>query len=198
MSGAPLFLASRSPRRAELLRQVGVAFEVVDVEVDESVVPGEAPRDYVLRLAQAKAMAAAAGVPATAAVLAADTTVTIDGEIFGKPEDAADARRMLERLSGCWHEVLTAVALAHAGTCRACVVSTRVQFRALDPGMIAAYWDSGEPADKAGGYGIQGLGGGLVRRIEGSYGAVVGLPLCETLELLEEAGVAHALRPAGP
>lgn len=195
MNAATLFLASRSPRRAELLHQVGVTFEVVDVEVDESVRAGELPRDYVLRLARAKALAAAASVPHAAAVLAADTTVTVDGAIFGKPADAADARRMLERLSGSWHEVLTAVALVHAGACDARVVSTRVQFRELDPAVIAAYWASGEPADKAGGYGIQGLGGGLVRRIEGSYGAVVGLPLCETLELLETAGIAHALRP---
>jgi septum formation protein len=189
-----LHLASRSPRRAELLRLVGVEFVLVDVEVDESQRPGEAAADYVLRVASDKAQAGAASLAPDAVVLAADTTVTVDGEVFGKPCDEDDARRMLTRLSGRWHEVMTAVVVGVDGRHYSDVVTTRVEFRALDDATIAAYWRSGEPADKAGAYGIQGLGGALVKRIDGSYGAVVGLPLCETVALLERVGVRHALR----
>jgi septum formation protein len=189
-----LHLASRSPRRAELLRLVGVEFVLVDVEVDESQHAGEAPADYVLRVASDKARAGGEHLAPGAVVLAADTTVTVDGEIFGKPSDEDDARRMLTRLSGRWHEVMTAVVVGVDGRHHCEVVRTRVEFRALDDATIAAYWHSGEPADKAGAYGIQGLGGALVKRIDGSYGAVVGLPLCETVTLLERVGVRHALR----
>ena len=188
-----LYLASRSPRRAELLRLLGVDFAVLDVDIDETVAAGEAPADYVTRLARAKARSAQQQVVANAAVLAADTTVSIDGDIFGKPSDEAQARAMLARLSGRWHEVYTAVALAQGADLALKVVRTRVEFRMVADHMLGAYWRSGEPADKAGGYGIQGLGGAFVRRIEGSYSAVVGLPLCETAELLEQAGISHAL-----
>jgi len=189
-----LLLASRSPRRAELLRLLGVDFETVAVDFDERVLPGETARAYVARVALGKA--AAAG-HRERAVLAADTCVCCDGEIFGKPADYAAARAMLGRLAGRWHEVLTAVVLRAPGRSPALeVVVTRVEFVALDEATIARYWASGEPADKAGAYGIQGLGGALVRRIEGSYGAVVGLPLAETAALLRAAGIAHALAPA--
>ena len=190
---AVLHLASRSPRRAELLRLLGVSFVLIDVEVDESHRVGEAPVDYVRRVAEDKARAGSAALGAGAVVLAADTTVTIDGEIFGKPRHEADAAAMLARLSGRWHEVFTAVVLAVDGHHHIEVVKTRVEFRVLAAATISAYWRSGEPADKAGAYGIQGLGGALIKRIDGSYGAVVGLPLCETVGLLEKVGVGHAL-----
>mgnify|MGYP000973107989 FL=1 len=188
-----LHLASRSPRRAELLRLVGIDFVLVDVEVDEARLSGEAPADYVLRVASDKARAGSAELAPGAVVLAADTTVTIDGEIFGKPRDERDAHAMLSRLSARWHEVLTAVVVSVDGRQFSDVVTTRVEFRALTAATIAAYWRSGEPADKAGAYGIQGLGGALVKRIDGSYGAVVGLPLCETIAVLDQVGIRHAL-----
>ena len=189
-----LHLASRSPRRAELLRLLGVDFVLVDVEVDERQQAGEAPSDYVGRVALTKARAGSAQLAPGAVVLAADTTVSVDGEIFGKPRDAADGQSMLSRLAGHWHEVFTAVVVAADGRHHIEVVKTRVEFRVLDAVAIAAYWRSGEPVDKAGGYGIQGLGGALVKRIDGSYSAVVGLPLCETAALLEKVGIGHALR----
>ncbi|MGE0337692.1 MAG: nucleoside triphosphate pyrophosphatase [Gammaproteobacteria bacterium] len=187
-----LLLASRSPRRAEYLRLLGVDFEVIDVAVDETPHADEAPRDYVLRLARAKAAAGRARSGVACPVLAADTTVVCAGEILGKPADAADARRILGRLSGRWHTVLTAVALA-ADAARDCCVETAVLFRPLSPTEIDRYWASGEPADKAGAYGIQGLGGALVSRIDGSYSNVVGLPLAETVALLDAAGIRHTL-----
>lgn len=191
---APLLLASRSPRRAELLDLLGVRFERFDVEFDERTLPGEAPQAYVLRVALGKA--AAAGHP-DRAVLTADTCVSCDGTIFGKPADHAAARAMLRRLAGRWHDVHTAVVVRAAGQAPSTVVvATRVEFVAFDDAVIDRYWASGEPADKAGAYGIQGLGGALVRRIEGSYGAVVGLPLAETAALLRNAGIGHTLAPA--
>ena len=193
-----LLLASRSPRRADLLRTLGVEFRLVDVEVDETPGRHEAPDAYVRRLAREKARAGQAAAPAASLpVLAADTTVVLDGEILGKPVDDADARAMLARLAGRPHEVLTGVAVLDGrGLLVDTVVATRVRFRALTPAEIAAYVASGEPLDKAGAYGIQGLGGALVERIEGSYSNVVGLPLAETLALLDAAGVPHALRAA--
>ena len=187
-----LWLASRSPRRTALLETLGVAFAVLDVEVDETPRVGELPADYVLRLARAKAQAGLAAVSSPAPVLAADTTVVLNGEILGKPANIPDARRMLGRLSGVWHEVLTGVALAHVSL-ETVLVSTRVQFRALSDAEIDCYVATGEPADKAGAYGIQGLGGALVARLEGSYPNVVGLPLAETLGLLRNARVPTAL-----
>jgi len=189
-----LHLASRSPRRAELLRLLGVGFTLVDVDVDESQQPREAPADYVHRVALSKARAGSAQLPTGAVVLAADTTVSLDGEIFGKPRDAVDGLAMLARLSGRWHEVFTAVVVGVDADHHIEVVKTRVEFRVLDAASIEAYWRSGEPNDKAGGYGIQGLGGALVKRIDGSYGAVVGLPLFETVALLDKVGIGHALR----
>jgi len=190
----PIVLASRSPRRAALLRLLGVDYDLVDIDIDERRLGAETPADYVQRVALAKAAWAQAGGNERRIVLAADTCVSVEQDIFGKPLDFADARRMLRRLGGGWHTVHTAVVVKGVdGPPQTAVVATRVEFIALDDATIAAYWASGEPADKAGAYGIQGLGGALVRRIEGSYSAVVGLPLAETAALLASAGVTHAL-----
>jgi len=190
-----LLLASRSPRRADLLRTLGVVFAVVDVEIDETPWPDEAPAAYVRRLARMKAEAGRA-VTRAAPVLAADTTVVAAEALLGKPRDADEARAMLRRLAGRVHEVLTGVAVIDRhGAIEDVVVTTRVGFRALDSRTIDAYVASGEPLDKAGGYGIQGLGGALVERIDGSYSNVVGLPLAATVGLLDAAGVPHALNP---
>lgn len=184
-----LYLASTSPRRAELLAQIGVAFQSCAPAVDETPQPGEMPTAYVERLARAKALAVQAP-EAHACVLGADTAVVLDGRILGKPVDKQDGIAMLRALSGRRHQVLTAVAVAQDGACLSEVVSTEVCFRALSEAEIQAYWASGEPCDKAGAYGIQGLAAVFVTRIEGSYSAVVGLPLCETARLLARCGIA--------
>lgn len=196
---ADLILASASPRRRELLAQVGVRARVQVADVDETALPGEPPADYVSRLALAKARAVRSrrrqAGDVELPVLGADTTVVIDGQLLAKPADAADAGAMLARLSGREHEVLTAVALV-AGDREAVRLSrTRVRFRALGAELIARYVASGEPMDKAGGYGIQGLGGALVAHIDGSYTGVVGLPLGETIDLLDEFSVPWWRRP---
>lgn len=185
----PLVLASASPRRSELLRQLGVHFRVLPVDVDETPAPGESPREYVVRVASDKAHAARSALDTDAApVLAADTAVVIDGRILGKPVDAEDAARMLRALSGRRHEVLTAVVLRVADREERAVNRTAVGFRRLDAEEIDAYWRSGEPAGKAGAYAIQGLGAVFVERIEGSYTGVMGLPLFETARLLAGFG----------
>ncbi|ELY6246568.1 septum formation inhibitor Maf [Cronobacter universalis] len=181
-----LYLASGSPRRQELLGMLGVTFERLVPGVEEQRAPQEAPQDYVTRLARDKARAGMALAARDLPVLGADTIVVLDGDVLEKPRDAAHAAEMLRRLSGQTHEVMTAVALADKQRVRERLVITRVTFRALTAQDIAAYVESGEPMDKAGAYGIQGLGGCFVRRIEGSYHAVVGLPLVETWELLSE------------
>lgn len=182
-----LILASASPRRAELLTQIGLAFETCPADIDETPQPGEGPLAYVERLAREKAQAIAASSP-DALVLGSDTTVVLDGEILAKPESADHAAAMLARLSGATHQVMTGVALARGGECLARVSVTDVTFRSLASEEIQAYVASGEPMDKAGGYGIQGLGGIFVSELKGSYSAVVGLPLQETAELLAQAG----------
>ena len=181
-----IILASASPRRSELLRQVGIAHEVRPVEVDEAPRAGEAPSAYVLRLAEAKAEALwqRLGADERRPVLAADTTVALEGDIFGKPGDAAEARAMLGRLSGRTHEVHTAVALRHAGGTAARLSSSSVSLRELTPDEIDWYSSTGEPADKAGGYAVQGRAAVFIRHIAGSYSGIVGLPLFETWELL--------------
>jgi septum formation protein len=184
-----LVLASASPRRRELLGQLGITFEVSAADIDETPRPGEAAGAYVLRLAREKARAVALRHP-DAWVLAADTTVALDDALLGKPRDADEARDMLGRLSGRTHEVHTGVALTGSGAEHATQVSTRVTFRALSPGEIAWYAGTGEPLDKAGSYAMQGKGGFLVAAVEGSPTNVIGLPLGETLELLARAGVA--------
>lgn len=185
-----LYLASSSPRRRELLAQIGVPFERVSADIDESVLPGETPEAYVGRLAAAKARAGFARVTTPhAVVLGADTTVVLDGRILGKPQQCAEATAMLLALSGREHQVLTAVAVYDGSRELQRVVRSNVHFRDLSAEECQAYWDSGEPCDKAGSYGIQGLGAVFVRHLEGSYSAVVGLPLCETAALLAECGI---------
>ena len=188
---ATLYLASGSPRRRELLAQIGVPFTPLMASIDETPLPGEPATGYVERLARQKAQAGLAILeqPAEAVVLGADTAVVLDGRILGKPQDRAEGLAMLAALAGREHQVLTAVALAADERVQSCVVASRVSFRTLLPGEAEAYWDTGEPQDKAGGYGIQGLAAVFVRQLQGSYSAVVGLPLCETAQLLGEFGI---------
>lgn len=182
-----LVLASASPRRRDLLGQLGLSFTICAADIDETPHPGEAPEAYVRRLAREKAQAVAGRFPGTW-VLAADTTVVLGPELLGKPRDAAEARGMLSRLSGRTHEVHTGVAIAgRAGD--STVVRTRVTFRTLSAGEIDWYVGTGEPLDKAGSYAIQGKGGFMVASVEGSPTNVIGLPLGETLALLSRAGV---------
>ena len=190
MSSAVVVLASASPRRRELLAALGLEVRVRPVGLDESVAPGEAPADYVQRLAAAKAGAAAARLddPETV-VVAADTAVVADAEIYGKPASAADFRRMIDVLAGRCHEVYTAVAVSRCGDTRLRTTVTEVCLRPLSRGEAERYWATGEPSDKAGGYAIQGLGAIFVSSVKGSYSGVVGLPLFETAELLAAAGI---------
>lgn len=212
-----LCLASASPRRSALLRQIGVPHCIQPADIDESAQPGESPAGYVSRLARDKAQAVcrarAASGAAALPVLGADTTVAIDGEVLGKPRDAAELAAMLARLSDREHEVFTAVALvvpamsvrSAASDAEAwlpapltALSSTRVRFRAIGPAEVAAYWASGEPQDKAGGYAVQGLGAVFVTALHGSFSGVVGLPLAETAALLQAAGVAVWQPVSGP
>ena len=180
-----IYLASGSPRRKELLTLLGVPFELLHAPVTEQRMPGEPPQDYVQRLAVEKARAGVAVAPRARPVLGADTIVVLGEDILEKPRDGDDAARMLRALSGQRHRVMTAIALAdNAGRQLCRKVVTEVEFRALSEQDIHRYIASGEPMDKAGAYGIQGLGGAFVRAISGSYHAVVGLPLVETSELL--------------
>ena len=189
---AALFLASASPRRRELLTQIGVPFELLSITLDETPLPAERPEAYVQRLAREKALAGWAAVgDDSVAVLGADTTVVIDERILGKPADRAEGLLMLESLSDREHYVLTAVALATRDACEVRLVTSRVRFRRIERAEAEAYWASGEPCDKAGGYAIQGWGAVFVAELRGSYSAVVGLPLCETAQLLDQAGIAR-------
>jgi len=188
---APLVrLASASPRRRQLLAQIGVPFVVTVADVDESVQPGERAADYVLRMARAKALAVRAR-SAALPVLAADTAVVVDDTICGKPADEAAAVAMLQRLSGRSHQVLTAVALAADAGIACRLSASEVRFRPLSLAECHAYWRSGEPRDKAGGYAVQGCGAVFIAQLTGSYSGVMGLPLFETAELLSAAGVAY-------
>jgi septum formation protein len=182
-----LVLASQSPRRRELLAQLGLALDVRPSDADEAVHPGEPPRDYVLRVAREKARA----VPGDL-VLAADTAVVLGDEVLGKPAGDDDARRMLRALSGTEHEVLTAVVVRRGAPPLELeeLVSTRVRFARLSEAQIAWYVGTGEPRDKAGAYAIQGAGGAFVLSVAGSVSNVVGLPLAETAALLRTAGLA--------
>lgn len=179
-----LLLASQSPRRAELLRAAGFDFDIQPADADETLHPGEAPPDYVRRVAEAKARAVidSAG---ERIVLAADTTVVVDQHILAKPADAADAARMLRLLSGRQHEVMTGVTLASQGRVLTRVEVTRVEFAALDGDEIAAYVQTGEPMDKAGAYAVQGVASRFVTRIEGSHSNVVGLPVALVHRMLK-------------
>jgi len=197
-----IYLASRSPRRRELLTQMGVKFEPLlfregaraDADTDEAVRPGESPDDYVRRVTRMKAEAAWQRVVMRKGlqrkpVLSADTTVALGGEILGKPADRADAERILRTLSGTRHRVLTAVALAFEERFEMAVSESLVTFAPLDAERIAAYVQSGEPFDKAGAYAIQGRAGAFAERIEGSYSGIMGLPLFETAGLLRKFGI---------
>ena len=190
MSGPQLYLASRSPRRQALLRQVGLRFALLPADVPEQPAPGQAPADYARAVALAKAGAAGAAAPDALPVLGADTDVVIDGQILGKPAGRAEALDMLRRLGGRTHEVYSAVAVMGQGRADTALSVTEVSFGPVTAEAAAAYWDSGEPAGKAGGYAIQGRGAQFVREIRGSYSGVVGLPLYETLQLLRTFGVA--------
>ena len=186
-----IYLASGSPRRRELLQQIGVSFRVIDANLDETAIQGESPLAYVSRLAQAKAMAGwersrdSGGAP----VLAADTAVVLDGRILGKPAGMNDAIAMLLQLSGRGHEVLTAVALRTAAGIEVKVSHSMVTFRPIDSSEASAYWETGEPTDKAGAYAIQGYAAIFISDLKGSYSGVMGLPLFETAALLKAAGV---------
>ncbi|MBT2371017.1 Maf family protein [Pseudomonas fluorescens] len=186
-----LYLASGSPRRRELLTQIGVPFTVVGAAIDETPLTDEPATSYVERLARGKAAAGSAALANTsgACVLGADTAVILDGQILGKPLDQADALAMLLALSDREHEVLTAIALLDGQRCETRLVSSRVRFRKISADEATTYWHSGEPQDKAGGYAIQGLGAVFVAGLNGSYSAVVGLPVCETAELLGQFGI---------
>jgi len=211
MRAPAVILASASPRRAQLLEQIGVPYRVVPAELDEQRLPGEMAERCVRRLAERKAQAVLTALQAARAlpqppprvlplpqsqsallplpVLGADTAVVIGDEMLGKPADRDAALGMLSRLSGRVHVVLSAVALASGSGVRSALSRSEVQFRHLTGPECAAYWDSGEPRDKAGGYAIQGLGAVFVERLHGSYSGVMGLPLFETAVLLAEAGV---------
>lgn len=193
-----LFLASASPRRRELLQQIGVPFSLLSVAVDETPLPDELPEDYVQRVALSKARAGLQSLPAgDACVLGADTSVVLERRILGKPADRADGLAMLAALSGRSHRVLTAVVLASQHACEMRLVVSEVEFRTINPDEAQAYWDSGEPQDKAGGYAIQGWGAVFVSQLRGSYSAVVGLPLCETAQLLDRFGLPRWSKSAG-
>jgi septum formation protein len=189
VGGSILVLASGSPRRSELLTSLGLEFVTSAPDVDESVLDGELPTSYVTRVSLLKVTARAlVDMADGVVVLAADTTVVLDGQILGKPADAEEAVVMLEALSGRTHRVLTGVAVASGERQRATVVETKVEFAQLDRSAIDWYVSTGEPFDKAGGYGIQGAGGAFVKAIAGSASNVIGLPLVETSELLAAVG----------
>lgn len=184
----PLVLASQSPRRAQLLGMLGLTFEVAPADVDETLLPDEAPAAHAERLARAKALAVAALRP-DALVIGSDTVVVVDGDVLGKPRDMADAVRMLMRLQDRTHVVQTGIAVAYEREhAISSVESVAVSFRAFDERTAAAYVETGEPLDKAGAYGIQGYGSTLVERIEGDYFAVMGLPIVRLVRLLDQLG----------
>jgi septum formation protein len=188
-------LASASPRRTALLNQLGISHQVMPVDIDESAWPDETPNAQVARLAGEKAQAAltrlrqAGELTASTLILASDTLIAFNGISLGKPTDKEDARRILTMLSGKQHQVLTAISVANAERSVTKTITTLVNFASLTNAQIDAYWETGEPADKAGSYAIQGIGGQFVKSINGSASAVVGLPLYETRQLLSEFGV---------
>jgi septum formation protein len=189
-----VILASSSPRRRELLSLVGIAHEVVPADIDESYLPGERPAGHAERLAREKAAAIAAAAP-DAVSIGADTIVVVDGDVLGKPRDAAHAARMLRRLSGRAHRVITAVAAVWRGTTGSAIEEVDVTFRPLTEREIAAYIATGEPMDKAGAYGIQGFGATIVERVDGDYFAVMGLALNRLVRLLEGLGLVYEFGP---
>ena len=185
-------LASASPRRQELMRQLGLRFDVQPADILEQPLAAETPADYARRMALEKARAAEARLNDGLPVMGADTDVVLDGRILGKPRDRADALAILGALSDREHEVYSAVAMVQGTRSEVLLSVTRVKFGPITPDAAASYWATGEPADKAGAYGIQGLGAQFVKGINGSYSGVVGLPLYETTELLLRFGI-HTL-----
>lgn len=183
-----IHLASSSPRRHEILSALGLRFTAAGVDIDETRYEGEPVAAMVVRLAVAKAAAARPEVDRTVPVIAADTAVALDDRVLGKPVSGDDAAQMLASLSGRTHDVLTGVALDYAGKVRTATSVTEVRFREISPDEARAYWQSGEPLDKAGAYAVQGVGGIFVEDISGSYSGVVGLPVFETAALLADAG----------
>ena len=189
MKPSRILLASASPRRRELLAQIGVEFETFAVEADEIPKLGETPEHYVQRVAAEKSLLAQRASPLQLPVLGADTEVVLDGEIFGKPIDFDHARTLLRRLSGREHTVLSAVSLRLGDQHWQALSVNKVTFRAITEAEISAYWQTGEPCDKAGAYAIQGLGAVFIERLEGSFSGVMGLPIFETAKLLQKVGV---------
>lgn len=191
-----LILASQSPRRKELLHQLGFTFNCAPANIDESVLAAETPEQYVARLALEKARIIARQLSDDVVVLGSDTSVIYGQHILGKPESLQDCLAILKMLSGNTHQVLTAVAAVKGQRSEVVLVSTAVDFKTLTEHEIMRYWQTGEPQDKAGAYGIQGIGGQFVTKIRGSYSAVVGLPLYETAQLLSAFGVNSSMTSA--
>ena len=194
MTALRVILASQSPRRRELLALVGITHEVQPADIDESYLAGEHPRAHAERLARGKAATIAAREP-EAVVIGSDTIVVMDGDVLGKPADEADAARMLERLSGRAHTVVTAVAVSWRGETRSAVEEVGVEFHPLSRQEIASYIATREPMDKAGAYGIQGYGATIVARVDGDYFAVMGLPVQRLIRVLRELGIHYAFGP---
>jgi nucleoside triphosphate pyrophosphatase len=189
-----VILASSSPRRRELLSLIGIAYDVVPADIDESYLPGETPPGHAERLARQKAATVANAVP-DAVTIGADTIVVVDGDVLGKPRDAAHAAEMLRRLSGRSHRVITAVAAVWRGSTLSTIEDVGVTFRRLAEREITAYIATGEPMDKAGAYGIQGYGATIVERVDGDYFAVMGLALNRLVRLLEGLGLSYEFGP---
>jgi len=190
MPVSALHLASSSPRRGAILERMGLEFTAGGVDIDEQQLAGESADIMVVRLAIEKANAAMC--PPATVIIGADTSVVLDGEVFGKPRDEADGLRMLTALSGRSHKVMTGVAVRSGGTVQSVLSVTAVKFREISPDEALEYWQSGEPGDKAGAYAIQGLAGAFVESVTGSYTGVVGLPMFETARLLQVAGIEPA------
>ena len=190
MKMQPIYLASASPRRSALLRQIFVPHQILIPDIDETRLPEEAPADYVVRLARAKAHRVWEQLEGgeVRPVLAADTTVALGEMIFGKPRDRAEGVAMVQQLSGRVHQVFTGIAVCHAGQLQHALSVSEVTFRAMTLAECQAYWESGEPQDKAGGYAVQGLAAAFISEIKGSYSGVMGLPLYETAQLLAGLG----------
>ena len=196
-TNSKIILASQSPRRVALLKQMNIDYLVMPADIDETALTNESPADYVLRLAEQKALAVVKklnGQHADLPILAADTTVALDMEIFGKPQNDADALSMLKKLAGSTHQVHTAIALAFKGKLETRLNTTQVHMMPLTDAMIEAYIATGEHKDKAGSYAIQGLAGNWITRIEGSYTGVMGLPVHETAVLLDKILIDKILR----
>jgi len=180
-----IILASASPRRAELLNQIGIKYEVQVADIDESCLPSETAELLVQRLAVEKSQTVKSKLP----VLGSDTLGVLNCDLLVKPRDFTHAHKMLSKMSGNWHEILSAVAISYHGKTKVRLNKNRVLFRTLSQDEIKAYWDTGEPQDKAGAYAVQGIGASFIQRIEGSYSGIMGLPLFETTQLLNDVGI---------